>query len=228
MTASQKRFTLTDWAAAAGIAGMAGLAFAVWQWGKAGPLPVHFNFQGVVDRYGDRRELALGIAAMAAGSVALWMGLALLARTDAAQGWKDSLRLGRGLVVLAMGFMSLILAGIALGWAGGGLGPQRWTLGLVGLLFTVIGAVIGKVRPNPIAGVRTYWSLTSRLAWDKSNRLAGRLFALIGIVAVLASPFAPMPLAMMALVGAVLVAAAWAVLESFLVWRTDPDRKAKA
>lgn len=225
---SDKRFTLMDAASLAGIAGIAGLAASVWTWGRTGPLPVHFNFQGQVDRYGDRQELALTMAAMAGGALVLWIALALLARTSKAPGWVESLRLGRGLTVLGLGFASLSLSGIALGWADGVGGPQRLTMAGMGLLFLVIGAVIGKVRPNPIAGVRTYWTLTSRLAWDKANRLAGRLFAIIGVAALLAAPFAPMPSGLMALTVAVLVAAAWSVLESFLVWRTDPDRKAKA
>lgn len=225
---SDKRFSLMDAASLAGIAGMAALAGAVWRYGRAGPLPVHFNFQGQVDRYGDRQELAIGIAAMAGGALALWIVLALLARTSKAAGWAESLRLGRGLTVLGLGFGALTLSGLALGWADGLGGPQRLTMAGMGLLFLIIGAVIGKVRPNPIAGVRTYWTLTSRLAWDKANRLAGRLFAIIGAGALLASPFAPMPAGLMAVTAAVLVAAAWSVLESFLVWRTDPDRKARA
>jgi uncharacterized membrane protein len=225
---SDKRFSLMDAASLAGIAGMAALSAIVWKFGQTGPLPVHFNVQGQIDRYGDRQELALGMAAMAGGALVLWVALALLARTSKAPGWAESLRLGRGLAVLGMGFAALSLSGIALGWAASVGGPQRLTMGGMGLLFLVIGAVIGKVRPNPIAGVRTYWTLTSRLAWDKANRLAGRLFAIIGVCALLAAPFAPMPAGLMAVTVAVLVAAGWSVLESFLVWRTDPDRKARA
>jgi uncharacterized membrane protein len=228
MSQTDNRFTLLDAASLAGVAGMAGLAAAVWKYGKAGPLPVHFNFQGQVDRYGDRAEVALAVAVMAAIAVVLSLAFILLARTSKAQGWGESLRIGRGLGVLALGFASLTIAGLALGWADGLGGPQRMTMVGMSVLFLLIGAVIGKVRPNPIAGVRTYWSLTSRLAWDKSNRLAGRLLALIGVVGLLASPFAPMPLGLVAVTGAVLIAMAWSVLESFLVWRTDPDRKAKA
>lgn len=223
-----KRINLIDPACLAAIASIAAMAFTVWQWGKAGPLPLHFNVQGEIDRFGDRHEVATAVALFAGMAAGLSGVMALLARTSSAQGWKETMRLGRGLLVLALTVASLTLTGMAMGWADSLGGPQRWTLAGVSLLFTVVGAVIGKVRPNPIAGVRTYWSLTSRLAWDKSNRLAGRLLVLIGIVGLLVLPFAPMPQGAMVLVGAVLVAAAWSVLESFLVWRTDPDRKAKA
>lgn len=224
---SHKRLSIIDAASLAGVAGMAALAAAVWKFGRAGPLPVHFDIHGDIDRYGSRQELALGIAFMAAASALLLAITALLGRAGKGAGWAETLRLARGLTVLAMGFGALTLAGIALGWADRLGGPQRGSMMGLGLLFLIIGAVIGKVRPNPIAGVRTYWTRHSRLAWDKSNRLAGRLFAVIGAIALLASPFAPMPAGLAALTAAVLVAAAWSVLESYLVWRKDPDRKAR-
>ena len=92
-------------------------------------------------------------------------------------------------------------------------------------LFLVIGSVLGRVGPNPIAGVRTPWSYKSRLAWDRSNRLAGRLLFLIGLAGVAAAPVAPQPLGYQAVIGAVILAAVVSVIESWRVWRADPDRQ---
>jgi uncharacterized membrane protein len=32
---------------------------------------------------------------------------------------------------------------------------------------------MGKIRPNWFVGVRTPWTLSSKLSWDKTHRLAG-------------------------------------------------------
>jgi uncharacterized membrane protein len=94
------------------------------------------------------------------------------------------------------------------------------------LLMLGAGALLGKVGPNPFVGVRTFWSLQSRLAWEKSNRLGGRLIFWIGVIGLCAAPITPEPLGMQSLIAAVLLAAAASIFESWRVWRTDPDRAA--
>ncbi len=93
-------------------------------------------------------------------------------------------------------------------------------------LFAVVGAVMGKVPPNAFVGVRTAWSLSSRLAWDRSNRLAGRLFLGFGLIGMVASLALPQRLAMPILIGGVLIIAGLSIFESWRVWRSDPDRRA--
>ena len=53
-----------------------------------------------------------------------------------------------------------------------------------GVLFVVIGNVLGKVRSNFMFGVRTPWTLSSDLSWNKTHRLVGRLFVLLGLAIV--------------------------------------------
>ena len=54
-----------------------------------------------------------------------------------------------------------------------------------GVVFVVIGNYLPKVRPNYMMGIRTPWTLTSDLSWDRTHRLGGRLFVLEGIVFIL-------------------------------------------
>lgn len=56
-------------------------------------------------------------------------------------------------------------------------------LGL-GVLFVVLGNVMGKIRPNWFVGVRTPWTLSSKISWTKTHRLAGWLFIVMGLLAV--------------------------------------------
>ena len=58
----------------------------------------------------------------------------------------------------------------ALGWP---IGVGQ-TIGVsAGLLFVVIGNFMTKVRPNFLYGVRTPWTLSSEVVWDKTHRMAG-------------------------------------------------------
>ena len=192
----------------------------------AGPLevmPYHFGADGQADAWAGREAIGLGIAGLGllTGLLAGGMGAAASRAGDPARA--RSLRFGQVLILLT--FLGLTLfAGVA---SLSGLTSLGAAVPMAGLaaLFLLIGAVLGRVGPNPIAGVRTPWSYKSRLAWDRSNRLAGRLFFLIGLVGLAAAPVAPQPLGYQILVGAVLVAALLSVIESWRVWRADPDRQ---
>ncbi len=136
-----------------------------------------------------------------------------------------SLRSARLVLVAVQVLVTALLAAMAYGGATAPqLGGGRLMTAALALIFLVVGALIGKAGPNPFVGVRTYWSLRSRLAWDKSNRLAGRLFFWLGLIALPISPFAPPRLLTPVLIIGVMAAGAASVLESWRVWRNDPDR----
>jgi uncharacterized membrane protein len=52
----------------------------------------------------------------------------------------------------------------------------------VGALLMVIGNFMGKFRKNFFVGIRTPWTLTSDVVWERTHRLAGWLFVLAGLV----------------------------------------------
>jgi len=95
----------------------------------------------------------------------------------------------------------------------------------LGVLFAVIGNVLGKSRPNWFAGVRTPWTLSSDLSWEKTHRLTGRLFVLVGALTAIASWLAPVSVIIPAMVVGILISSLVAVLYSWMVWRTAPDRR---
>lgn len=195
--------------------------------GPTTPIPLHFNIQGEADRFGSRYELAMIFAGLGVLNliVAFMTGKHASQTQDPVR--QKALRRGQLMSVLMMGGTAGLI-----GWSG--LGPQA-TTGTHNLTMTsvfisaiclVIGAVIGKVGPNPFIGVKTPWAYKSRLAWDKSNRLAGRLLFWIGLAGLVASPVAPQPVTSVLIIVAILVAALWSVYESWRVWRADPEAQA--
>lgn len=199
------------------VAAGAGIAFA----GPLELMPYHFGADGRADAWAGRQAIGGGVAILGllTGVLAGGMGLAAARAEDRAR----ALRFGQLLILLVF-FTLTLFAGVSSVTGLVSLGAAAPMAGL-SALFLIIGAVAGRVGPNPIVGVRTPWSLKSRLAWDRSNRLAGRLFFLIGLVGLAAAPVAPQPLGYQILVGAVVGAAFLAVVESWRVWRSDPDRQ---
>lgn len=220
------RFSLLD--AATAVVAVAILAVAVWVAlaGPSGPLPMHFGADGRPDRWGDRNELAGVLGLMAVLTAALGAGMGWYAAQSQDPARRRGLRAGQAVSILALGGTTVFLCASILGHSAGGhpVGAG-WALAGVGVLLAVIGAGMGRVAPNPFIGVRTPWSYKSRLAWDKSNRLAGRLMFWLGLAFIVAGPITPPPWGGYALVVAVLGAVALSVFESWRVWRSDPDRQ---
>ena len=218
-----KRASILDGLTAAAAVGLLSLAAWVAVAGPEGPLPGHVNAQGQADRWGDRTEVALLIAGMGLGCIIVCglIGLAV-ARSD------DPSR-RRGLTTAQMiSLLAFVSTGLLMSWfslrGATELAPAL-PMALTSLLIAGIGATAGRVGPNPVVGVRTPWAYKSRLAWDRSNRLAGRLLFWLGLIGLAAAPFAPQPLGLYVLTAAILIAAALSVFESWRVWRDDPERQ---
>lgn len=211
--------------ALAAITGQVALALYVARFGPTSPIPMHFDLTGAVDRWGTRSETAFVIGLMAGLSTVATFGL-------------EHLPLGRGspqasprmmtlttlTIVAVASAVSVLMTAVAFGLTPDGaalFGHLTISFALAG-----IGAYLGKVAPNPLIGVRTPWTFASRLAWDKSNRLMGRLFFWGGLAGIVVAPFAPQPAGLQVLAAGLLASAALAVFESWRVWREDPDRAA--
>jgi uncharacterized membrane protein len=95
--------------------------------------------------------------------------------------------------------------------------------GLIAALFVAIGLVMGKLRPNWFVGIRTPWTLSSKLAWTRSHILGGWLFTALGVaaLAILAVNRAVALLLLLAGGGALAITV---VGYSYIVWRSEPNR----
>ena len=98
---------------------------------------------------------------------------------------------------------------------------------MAGLLFIVLGNFMSKLRPNWFVGVRTPWTLSSKLSWDKTHRLAGWLFMLMGTVFFLML-LAPNGWTLLAALVFDVLCVVWIVVYSYLVYRRDPQRTSPA
>jgi uncharacterized membrane protein len=220
MARSSKALSVVDVLSILAVGGLAVGTVAVFQFGRETPVPVHWSFDGP-DRWAGKQELVLTLGAITgiAAVVALFLGR-LARRMESA-----ALTIGRLLLAAVASVLGGLLVSESLGYTGDDAASDlRIHMAALGFLFAVIGALVGKAEPNAFVGVRTYWSLTSRLAWDKSNRLCGRLFLLAGAAAIGAAPFAPQPLGFQVLIGSVVVIAAVSIFESWRVWAGDPHR----
>lgn len=102
--------------------------------------------------------------------------------------------------------------------------PLKWMAGGLSVLFIFIGNVLGKVRQNFMLGIRTPWTLSSEMSWEKTHRISGRLFVLSGILGILLTIFFPkvaFPFIIAAILGIIL----FSLTYSYVVWKDDSNKR---
>jgi len=223
MTQAQApRLSLLDVATIVMTTVIATLAFWIAVAGPGEPIPVHFNVQGEADRWAPRGEVAGIFAFQALILLVTSGGMSLGIRRIADKTTRRGLALGQFISLLVVGCVTAFMAVAMLGRA---LPPMSSVTALFSIVLLIVGAGLGRVPPNLVVGVRTPWSFKSRRAWDRSNRLAGRLLFWLGLLGLVSVPFVPAPIGLQGLFVLTLIASAWVVFESWRVWRNDPERQ---
>jgi uncharacterized membrane protein len=203
------------------IAAMFAGAIAVWPIAPA-RIPVHWNFDGSVDGYGGRIEGLLGIPLLALG---IYLLMRYLPRID--PGRANYARFGgaytairAGLVVLMAVVYGVILSSV-LNYP---IDVSRVVPVAVGALFVLIGSVLGKVRPNWFVGIRTPWTMSSKVSWIRTHRLGGWIFMGLGLIFAATGVFRLGSFSWVA-IGAVFATVATLFVYSYIVWRDDPEKQ---
>jgi len=169
------------------------LAAAAWAWPQLGdqPLPVHYGLNGP-DRYGSKAEalLAMPIVALIMSLVFTVLPPLMPARARLERSWGAYTTMWLAVVA----FMLLIQLFTIARALGAPMPMGRVMLVSIGLLFAVLGNLLGKVRYNFVFGVRTPWTLSNERVWDRTHRFAGWTMVLGGLVAVCAGLLLPVAL----------------------------------
>ena len=186
-------------------------------------LPIHWNVAGKADGYGSATQALLLIPAISAGTALLMAAITKL------EPRREHLRQSMRAYVLIWLTILMLLLVVHVAMLAAALGNHvdmtRVMIVSMGVMFVVIGNYMGKLRSNFFAGVRTPWTLSSELSWNKTHRLAGKLFVVLGLLSVvlgaIGNGFTMIALYAVA-TPAMLV---WLLAYSYLVWKVDPDRR---
>ena len=162
-------------------------------------VPMHYNMQGEIDRYGSRNENFLFPCIIAAFNV-FWVIFMRVFVKKAVKADSDKARIEAENNIKVLGFtaigmtimftvMQLVFLFIDINTSDG---QEKMAVDinvvsncLMGLMVIVIGNIIPKCKRNGIVGVRTTWSMDNDTTWELSNRLGGRLLMVCGVLTIL-------------------------------------------
>ena len=89
----------------------------------------------------------------------------------------------------------------------------------IGFLFFYIGILLKNTKRNWFLGIRTPWTLSSDIVWDKTHRLGSKLFMLSGIITLVGILFPD--LFIWFVLAPVLISSVWLYLYSYLVYKKE-------
>jgi uncharacterized membrane protein len=203
------------------IAAMFVAAAIIWPTVSA-PIPIHWDAHGNANGYGGKFEGLLLLPLIALGIYVLLLFLPRIdpGRANYAQFAGPFLVVRYAVLLLLAGLYGITLLAIK----GYGFNTTRLVLGAIGILFIVLGNVLGKVRPNWFVGVRTPWTLSSKRSWVRTHRLAGWLFTLAGLIFLVLIVFNVGAQLQWIILGVIAVLTIVLVVYSYIEWRHDPEK----
>ena len=212
---------------------MAGVTYWAAQNLPADDIPLHWNAAGEVDRWGTYREAMMALLIIPA--IGLLTGL-LLAVVPFLDPRRANLIKSSKVYLISWIASMILLAGVHAGVAymtvTGARGEDapalefvRFVIAGTALLIIILGNYLPKTRPNWFLGIRTPWTLSSDNSWEKTHRVGGRLFMLVGLITLI-SAFTLQGISLALLTPALMMSVVlFCVVYSYLVWRRSDDRR---
>jgi uncharacterized membrane protein len=184
-------------------------------------IPVHWNITGQPDGYGGKFEGLLLMPLIAAGIYLMLIVLpAIDPRKENYQRMANTYSVIRMAIVVYMSVFSVVLTLVARGAA---LKIALIVPVMVGALFVILGNYFGKLRQTWFVGIRTPWTLSSTLSWNKTHALGGKIFIGFGIGLIIAALVGKGWLfIVVGLAGGLGIL--YTIYYSYLVWKSDPAK----
>lgn len=154
--------------------------WAYWLLPAGAAIPVHFSAHGDPDGFMAKGP---GLALMPAIGAFVILILALAPRLAPNRAGLDQTAEVYGMVLIGVAAMFLVGQGaVAMRAMDPAFDVIRWLFLAIGVLFVLLGNLLGKLRHNFLFGIRTPWTLKDKRVWDRTHRFTGRLMVLAGVL----------------------------------------------
>lgn len=147
-------------------------------------VPLHWNAQGEIDRYGPKKELWILPFVL---PVLVYVIFLIVPRIDPKKKLQhmelklDQLKFW---LTLIMSLLTMVIIHMASSRESANL---TLVFGVVGLLFAILGNYFKTIKPNYFIGIRTPWTLEDDRVWKDTHKMAGTYWFIGGLIMVLCS-----------------------------------------
>lgn len=142
-------------------------------------VPSHWNIRGEIDGYMGKTAFVIFLPTMSLGLYLLLLFIPFI--DPRAENYRKFLGVYNGfkiLIILFMASIHIITLLISLGYP---FSMDRFIRLFIGVMFIFLGNYMGKLRHNYTFGIKTPWTLASEEVWNKTHRVSGPLWMLVGV-----------------------------------------------
>lgn len=141
-------------------------------------VPMHWNVEGEIDRWGDKSELLVMIFMLTGITYFIFLVIPYIDPKQKLQSMGNKLNNLRLILGLFMSALAIYIL----------YSVQQKTSNpvlifpLIGLLFAFLGNYFKTIKPNYFIGIRTPWTLENEEVWKKTHLMGGKLWFVGGLL----------------------------------------------
>jgi uncharacterized membrane protein len=183
------------------------------------PMPTHWNMHGQVDDYSSR---PVGAFLMPLVMLAIAALIPVLPKIDPRGRNYEKFDTAYFTIMNATITLMFVIHVFALAAAlGFTFSVGRLVPAAAGLLLSVVGNILPRVRPNWMVGIRNPWTLSSDRVWERAHRMGGYLMLGLGVLLLLSGPLAPPIVTVVLVLGGVIAVGIALTLYSYVLWKQE-------
>lgn len=183
-------------------------------------VPIHWGINGQVNGYGPKWVNTFLFPMISIGIyVLIRVLLAAGPRLGGRQATAANLQIAKVIIAGIILFMLVIQLATIAQSLGASFDMTTVIMLAVSVLFIFIGNYLGKVRRNFWIGIRTPWTLTNSVVWERTHRLGGWLFVAVGLIGIVCS-FIP-SLRLWGIIIPILAVCVFLYIYSYVIYRQE-------
>lgn len=147
-------------------------------------IPIHWNINGEIDRYGEKTDLLLIPILLPLLTYLIFLVIPKIDPKNKLNKMGNKLQ---NLKFLMTTLMSILALFIIYSTKEQSLTNPNYVILLIGVLYIILGNYFKTIKPNYFIGIKTPWTLESEYIWKETHKLGGLLWLLGGILVILLS-----------------------------------------
>ena len=147
-------------------------------------VPLHWNFKGEIDRFGEKTELLLIPILL---PLLIYIIFLIVPKIDPKNKISKMGNKYQHIKILLTTFMSILALFIIYSANKQSLTNPNFVVLLIGILYIIFGNYFKTIKANYFIGIRTPWTLENETVWKETHKLGGKMWFAGGIIVVISS-----------------------------------------
>lgn len=178
----------------------------------------HWNFSGQADGWSSRSFHTIFFPALIISMYILFLALPNIdPKKERYQEFSKVYNIIRGMM---LSVFFLIYLGATLVNLGYNIDIAHSVPALIGVMMIVLGRYMGEIKNNWFVGIRTPWTMSSELVWQKTHRLGAWVFIIFGLILII-TPWLPKNIGLFLFAAGIIAVVLVPMIASYVFYRNE-------